>query len=136
MIKKLREQKQWSQEQLATVAGLSARTIQRLESGNKASLESLKALASVFEVDIEILTKEITVIDKESQSWQVQPRWYKSLMWGVSERKPLAIIEYISVAAGAITWILQPNLFAAPALFLCAYLISKLIHRTEQQKFW
>ncbi|HGP6770839.1 TPA: helix-turn-helix domain-containing protein, partial [Vibrio cholerae O1] len=50
MIKKLRERKNWSQEQLATMSGLSVRTIQRIESGNKASIESLKSLASVFEV--------------------------------------------------------------------------------------
>ncbi|WP_139182672.1 helix-turn-helix domain-containing protein, partial [Vibrio cholerae] len=61
MIKKLRERKNWSQEQLATMSGLSVRTIQRIESGNKASIESLKSLASVFEVDISKLLEEITV---------------------------------------------------------------------------
>lgn len=64
MIKKLRQRKNWSQEQLATMSGLSVRTIQRIESGNKASIESLKSLASVFEIDISKLTEEITVIDK------------------------------------------------------------------------
>ncbi|HGP5185940.1 TPA: helix-turn-helix domain-containing protein, partial [Vibrio cholerae O1] len=67
MIKKLRERKNWSQEQLATMSGLSVRTIQRIESGNKASIESLKSLASVFEVDISKLLEEITVIDKDSE---------------------------------------------------------------------
>ena len=52
VIKKLREQKQWSQEQLATLSGLSIRTIQRIESGNRASLESLKSLAAVFEIRV------------------------------------------------------------------------------------
>ena len=57
MIKRLRENRNWSQEQLATMSGLSVRTIQRIESGNKASLESLKSLAAVFEVDISTLTE-------------------------------------------------------------------------------
>ncbi len=50
-IQKLRVQRGWSQEQLAELSGLSPRTIQRLERGQKASVESLKCLAAVFEVD-------------------------------------------------------------------------------------
>ena len=51
LIQKLRLQHGWSQEQLAELSGLSARTIQRLERGQTASVESLKALASVFDVE-------------------------------------------------------------------------------------
>jgi len=51
LIQKLRLQRGWSQEQLAELSGLSARTIQRLERGQPASAESLKAIASVFEID-------------------------------------------------------------------------------------
>ncbi len=47
------------------MSGLSLRTIQRIESGNKASLESLKSLAAVFEIDISTLEQEIMTIDKE-----------------------------------------------------------------------
>jgi transcriptional regulator with XRE-family HTH domain len=52
------------------MCGLSTRTIQRIESGNNASIESLKSLSVFFEVDIQTLTKEITVIDKESAAWK------------------------------------------------------------------
>jgi len=58
LVQKLRLQRGWSQEQLATVSGLSVRTIQRIERGHSASLESMKALASVFEVDLSEL-KEV-----------------------------------------------------------------------------
>jgi len=51
LIQKLRLQRGWSQEQLAEVSGLSVRTIQRLERGQTASLESLKALGAAFEID-------------------------------------------------------------------------------------
>ncbi len=51
LIQKLRLQRGWSQEQLAELSGLSVRTIQRLERGQSASAESLKAVASVFEID-------------------------------------------------------------------------------------
>jgi transcriptional regulator with XRE-family HTH domain len=51
LIQKLRLQRGWSQEQLAELSGLSVRTVQRIERGQTASMESLKALASVFEID-------------------------------------------------------------------------------------
>jgi transcriptional regulator with XRE-family HTH domain len=52
LIQKLRLQRGWSQEQLAELSGLSVRTIQRLERGQAASLESQKSLAAVFEIDL------------------------------------------------------------------------------------
>jgi transcriptional regulator with XRE-family HTH domain len=55
LIQKLRLQRGWSQEQLAELAGLSPRTIQRLERGQPASPESLKALGAVFEIDFQNL---------------------------------------------------------------------------------
>jgi transcriptional regulator with XRE-family HTH domain len=55
LIQKLRLQRGWSQEQLAELSGLSVRTIQRLERGQTASVESLKSIASVFEVDFSTL---------------------------------------------------------------------------------
>jgi transcriptional regulator with XRE-family HTH domain len=51
LVQKLRLQRGWSQEDLAALSTLSVRTIQRVERGHTASMESLKALASVFEVD-------------------------------------------------------------------------------------
>lgn len=51
-VRKLRLVKGWSQEQLAELAGVSIRTIQRIERGQAPSLETRNALASVFEVDI------------------------------------------------------------------------------------
>lgn len=56
-IRKLRLQKGWTQDQLAEFAGLSVRSIQRIERGKKPSLESLKSLAAVFEVDLETLSQ-------------------------------------------------------------------------------
>ncbi len=49
-LRDLRMARQWSQEQLAELSGLNLRTIQRLESGAKVSIESLRALAAVLEV--------------------------------------------------------------------------------------
>ena len=55
LLKNLRNSRYWSQEHLASVSVLSLRTFQRLEKHGNCSLESKKALASVFESDIESL---------------------------------------------------------------------------------
>ena len=60
-IQERRLAKGWSQEELARHSGLSTRTIQRIESGQKAGLESLKCLAAVFETSISTLMEEQTM---------------------------------------------------------------------------
>jgi len=52
LIKSERDKRAWSQEHLARAAGLGVRTIQRIENTGSASLESVKALASVLELQI------------------------------------------------------------------------------------
>lgn len=47
-LRQLRETRAWSQEQLAEVAGLSVRTVQRAESGGAASPETRMALAAAL----------------------------------------------------------------------------------------
>lgn len=55
VIKQLRNEKLWSQEQLASASGLGLRTIQRLEKSGNASYESIRAIAAVFEVKAQSL---------------------------------------------------------------------------------
>ncbi|MCC6536785.1 MAG: helix-turn-helix transcriptional regulator, partial [Bryobacterales bacterium] len=47
-----RKRRSWSQEELATAAGLNLRTIQRIETEGVASLQSLKALAAALDVEV------------------------------------------------------------------------------------
>ena len=74
IIRKLRLQRGWSQEQLSQLSGLSIRTIQRIEQGQKAGLESLKSLAAVFEIQVSDLqmeppmNKEINITEDEKQA--------------------------------------------------------------------
>ncbi|ELY3466085.1 helix-turn-helix domain-containing protein [Cronobacter universalis] len=55
-IRALRLARAWSQEQLAELSSVSVRTIQRIEKGEPPSLETLSALAAVFETRVEELT--------------------------------------------------------------------------------
>ncbi len=57
-VKELRKERGWSQQQLADMAGVTRRTVQRVEQGNRASVETLKALASLLEVDFRSLQAE------------------------------------------------------------------------------
>lgn len=60
LITRLRNEKSWSQEELAIGAGLNLRTIQRIEKEASASLRSKKALASALEINIQDLNYEET----------------------------------------------------------------------------
>ena len=58
-VKKIRLNKNLSQEQLSEISGLSLRTIQRIESGKSVSMESLKVLSIALGVDSsELIEKE------------------------------------------------------------------------------
>lgn len=58
-IKRWREERHWSQEHLAEVAGIGIRTVQRLENGEQASRESMMALAAAFDVDVMALSTDV-----------------------------------------------------------------------------
>ena len=72
-IQQRRLDKGWSQEELARHSGLSTRTIQRIESGQRAGLESLKCLAAVFETSISALMQEQTMNEQEPAEQPKQP---------------------------------------------------------------
>lgn len=66
IVRKLRLKRGWSQSQLAEMAGVTTRTIQRIEQGHRPSMETCKALASVFEVDLSLLQPEDEQMDNET----------------------------------------------------------------------
>lgn len=63
-LKDLRISRHLSQEQLAQMSGLNVRTIQRIEHGTTASIETLKCLASALEIDISTLKREVFMKDE------------------------------------------------------------------------
>ena len=69
LVQKLRLQRGWSQQQLAELSGLNVRTIQRIEKGQEPSVESLKSLAAVFNVEFSTLKEQgMDNVITESQS--------------------------------------------------------------------
>lgn len=57
----LRTQRGWTQERLAETSGITVRTVQRLEAGNDASLDTLTRVAKALEVQVRDL---FTTVDK------------------------------------------------------------------------
>jgi transcriptional regulator with XRE-family HTH domain len=105
ILKELRISRHISQEQLAQMSGLSVRTIQRIESGHNASVESLKCLAAALDVNVSTLNQEKFVIDKKSDNWQKLPLLMRS--WFVfnflqtrPSRKSASRIEVVGHISG------------------------------------
>jgi transcriptional regulator with XRE-family HTH domain len=63
-LRREREVRAWSQSHLAEVAGLSMRTVQRIENSGSASLESAKAIASAFDTQVEALLPVVAETSK------------------------------------------------------------------------
>jgi transcriptional regulator with XRE-family HTH domain len=78
-----RERRAWSQEQLAEVAGLSLRTVQRVETSGSASFETAKAMAAVLELEVAALRAPAEA------SQQATPE-HRREVWG---------LRYLGVAA-------------------------------------
>lgn len=102
-VKTYRLKKAWSQEQLAEVASLSVRTVQRTEKGQKPSLETLSAIASAFDVNVSDLSEENYVasqaLDERISEAKTQvaqeTRFYRILVTAVLVCTALMITNYL-----------------------------------------
>lgn len=85
IVRKLRLNRGWSQDQLSQLSGLSIRTIQRIEGGQNAGLESLKSLAAVFEIQIMDLKPETVMVKEQSKGREIRyTRSLKGFYWHLS----------------------------------------------------
>jgi transcriptional regulator with XRE-family HTH domain len=82
-----REKRAWSQEQLGAAAGLSLRTIQRVETSGAGSLETLKSLAAVFGIDVSELRAPV-----ESTPPAARPRWLSARAGYVAVASALVVV--------------------------------------------
>jgi len=150
IVRKLRKEHNWSQEQLAILSGLSIRTIQRVESGQSASLETQKSLASVFNIELIKLTEEIPMIDKKTEKWKEQPLWFRLSLLGVRSRRTQVFFEISLIVIGIAALYIDANVFsglvsmnfeqinryAAPAFILGAYLTGCSTRYGDNKQLW
>lgn len=70
-VKKAREERAWTQGQLAEIAGVNLRTIQRLEEHGSASFDTLMGVAQAFEIDVKELNPTLKTSEKAPQKNKV-----------------------------------------------------------------
>lgn len=69
LVRSFREMRQWSQEQLAEISGLSGRTVQRTEKGEPSSVDTRRALARAFNAeDIDMFNKPYLIPTAEEMA--------------------------------------------------------------------
>jgi len=145
ILKQLRLSRHLSQEQLADMSGLNVRTIQRIESGRNASLESLKCLSSALEVDVSALTQEGFVIDRNSIDWQELPFWLKAWFFfnflNIHPTRKSAIrVEGISHASGflfcTLGFVSEAALAGGLIMLSTAYLFHLLTWQGDRYGIW
>jgi transcriptional regulator with XRE-family HTH domain len=128
IVQKMRLEQGWSQQQLADISGLNVRTIQRIESGQSASLESFKALGAAFDVDFarlqEDTVREIVSTPEQteialafSQVRQIRKFWHSLIYYVVIMSFLLAVNLATSPAH---FWVIWPALGWGLALALRA----------------
>lgn len=80
LIRKYREDRGISQEQLAETAKLSLRTIQRVEAGHRVSYASLRALAATFDMNVDLLEQELYAMSHLKGDYIEKPLWVRLIL--------------------------------------------------------
>ena len=154
VMKELRQEKRWSQEQLAELSGLSLRTIQRIESGGRAGFDTLVALAATFEIEVVALEQELAMA-KSSSRWKNRPAWVRGLFLGSGcvqmSKLQHEKVEVAAAVAGTIFVVIGlfgtsgniapvsakvPVLVCASVMYLAAYLMSVIARVGDQYSVW
>ena len=110
-IREKRLARGWSQEELATVAGVSPRTIQRIENGQMPGLETLKSLAAAFETDVETLKRGKDMAVRAPDVGEAHVKEIKGLhlhLWVFAIVFPVLLLMNLFVTGGPlwVQWVL------------------------------
>jgi transcriptional regulator with XRE-family HTH domain len=108
-IRTLREARSWTQAHLADAAGVSLRTIQRLETVHSCSPETLLALAAALGVDVRTLTGERSVA---ARPWR-GPAPRTAAMWGAALALPCLLFVAVNLLKYGAGWAPPYDLLAA-----------------------
>ncbi|MDO3385368.1 helix-turn-helix transcriptional regulator [Gilvimarinus sp. SDUM040013] len=152
-IRKLREDIGLSQERLAEATGLSLRTVQRAEAGHRVSYASLRALATTFEIDVDLLERELYAMSTAKDDYVEKPLWVRLLLslpsirsLGHSDliRHEVILVAYALFAFAASFAVPRVEFsfghvtttdalhFSAFSALLCAYIVSVTLRLRHQ----
>lgn len=129
-----------SQEEAAIASDLSARTIQRIEAGHPASLESTKALLTIFGADIIHDPDQPAISDQASPWRQVATRigWTarRSAGWSFDGLRFLFVLNFFLVAIAKPFLPQQTGLFVGDRGFLVGVLAERPAATEEVLGYW
>ncbi len=104
-VRALREDRSWTQEELALAAGLNLRTVQRIENEATGSAQSKKALANAFDIDSSELDQDSTHLLPRYEFKTVEIEPGEGLLSGIS-RDGYPDITQLLNAEGEDGWML------------------------------
>ena len=137
-IKRWREERHWSQEHLAELAGIAARTLQRIENGEAAAHDSVMALAAAFNVDVTALSVDAEAearhaTERQAEEAEARMRLYFYLH-AASVAMVTAIFGFLAVIDGSWETFKITLWFAFPlAVHGIAVFVQQLTDRHERK---
>ncbi len=154
-FRSLRERRLLSQEKLAEMSGLSLRTIQRAEAGHRVGYASLRALAIAFEMDVDLLERELYAVNPSTDDFVEIPRWVRLFRdWSRGawmgappySRRQQHIAEAFCIGGGVIfliaSFFVPPTPMAtvlrvgAAFMLVCGYLSSVSARIFDRYRLW
>tara|TARA_R110002020_G_scaffold40554_12_gene119849 strand:+ start:4248 stop:4700 length:453 start_codon:yes stop_codon:yes gene_type:complete len=137
-IKRWREERYWSQEHLAELAGIGLRTVQRIENGEKASQESVMALAAAFNldamalsVDVELEAKQIAELKAAEAEASMRSNFYIHL---ASFIVVLAIFGFLALIEGDLEILKITIWFAFPLVIHGVLVFAFQLNERHERK--
>jgi DNA-binding XRE family transcriptional regulator len=124
LVKQLRSEKSWSQDELAIASGLNLRTVQRIEKEATASLQSKKALASVFGIAVKDLEHMESATMQKHEYKTLDIEWKQGFLAGI-KTPPLPDLKAILNREGQEGWRLVQIL--SPNLLMSAKAVEKMV---------
>lgn len=119
-VRSLREARAWTQEHLADAAGVSLRTVQRLEAGQGFASETALAVAAALNVDVKLLLEP----GEGSWLWPQVPLWLK-LFVPVLLCVPTGV--WLLLKLGAILGLAVPAVAMSPILLFGGPLVAAVL---------
>lgn len=142
IVKQLRIARLLSQEQLAQMAGLNVRTIQRIECGLAASPESLKCIAAALDTNVATLRSESVGNAHRDPEWPLLIKlWF---LFNYFSRRPsrkatartIAAAQASGFAFCLLGWFSEPALAGGLIMLSIAYLYRFLAWQGDHYGIW
>lgn len=145
IVRKLRLEKGLSQEQLAGMAGISTRTLQRIERGTKASPETLKCIAAALDAEFSSLRREqamqttpAAAAPELSEAEQDTIRYARDLRAFYTHAIQYAVVMAVLLFLNLLTspesfWVVWPALGWGIGLAMHGFSVFDVIGRFDQK---